>query len=130
VLPYIKSGGRLPKADNSRYNLQADGGIFQSPLNESAWSTKANDGWPGDETTRFPRSWANNKDAGVNNYADGCNSFSNSPARSTPGATIWEPSTSTAPSFRKSSSTAPQMKPPGDHMKRLRAIVTPYWYPY
>jgi len=78
LVPYIKSGGRPPKADSTRYNLQGDGGIFQSPLNQSAWSTKANDGWPGDETTRFPRSWANNKDAGVNNFAAGCTSFSNS----------------------------------------------------
>jgi prepilin-type N-terminal cleavage/methylation domain-containing protein len=78
VLPYIKSGGRAPKVDNTRYDMKGDGGVFQSPLNQSAWSTRANDGWPGDETTRFPRSWANNKDAGVNNFTAGCTSYSNS----------------------------------------------------
>jgi prepilin-type N-terminal cleavage/methylation domain-containing protein len=67
VVPYIKSGGRLPNPlGDGRYTAQGDGGIFQSPTNASAWSDAWQTGFPGDETTRFPRSYAANKDAGRN----------------------------------------------------------------
>ncbi len=70
VYPYIKSGGRSQASNQGSgntaglYNTRTDGGIFQSPLNAAAWSDTDNPGFPGDETTRFPRSWAANKDAG------------------------------------------------------------------
>lgn len=74
VLPYIKSGGRTgvdmaTGNKNGLYNLRGDGGLFQDPQNSAAWSDQggnATAGYPGDETTRFPRSYAANKDAGRN----------------------------------------------------------------
>jgi prepilin-type N-terminal cleavage/methylation domain-containing protein len=69
TVPYIKSGGRLPNpSGNGLYSARGDGGIFQSPLNEAAWSDANQSGFPGDETTRFPRSYAVNKDAGRNEF--------------------------------------------------------------
>ncbi|MEI7575861.1 MAG: prepilin-type N-terminal cleavage/methylation domain-containing protein [Armatimonadota bacterium] len=67
TVPYIKNGGR-PNTIAGGYNTTpGNGGIFQNPLNESAWSNALSDGngpgLPGDETTRFPRSYAVNKDA-------------------------------------------------------------------
>jgi prepilin-type processing-associated H-X9-DG protein len=69
IQPYIKNGGR-PAGTGAFFATPGTGGIFQSPMNESAWS---NDGrWfgsdPGDETTRYPRSYAANKDAGRNEF--------------------------------------------------------------
>ena len=67
TIPYIKSGGRLPNpTGNGLYTARGDGGLFQSPVNEAAWSDADQTGYPGDETTRFPRSYAVNKDAGRN----------------------------------------------------------------
>lgn len=76
TVPYIKNGGRPPATTNGGlYTFSGNGGIFQSQLNEAAWSSLAgNNGYPGDETTRFPRSYATNKDAGVNN-GSGCSSL-------------------------------------------------------
>jgi prepilin-type N-terminal cleavage/methylation domain-containing protein/prepilin-type processing-associated H-X9-DG protein len=70
ILPYIKSGGRAYNAGEP-YEQQGDGGIFQCIDNTTAWSTAkawgfGGTGKPGDETTRFPRSYAVNKDAGRN----------------------------------------------------------------
>lgn len=69
ALPYIKNGGR-PAGNGLFYGKPGNGGIFQSPLNSAAWSNA--DRWfgsdPGDETTRFPRSYAANKDAGRNEF--------------------------------------------------------------
>ncbi len=70
TLPYIKSGGRGTVVNGVFYSTPGNGGIFQSPLNQAAWSNA--DRWfgnePGDETTRFPRSYAVNKDAGRNEF--------------------------------------------------------------
>ncbi|MDX2065277.1 MAG: prepilin-type N-terminal cleavage/methylation domain-containing protein [Fimbriimonadaceae bacterium] len=70
VLPYIKNGGRPPQVNGQFYATPGNGGIFQSPLNQAAWSNAGR--WfgsdPGDETTRFPRSYAVNKDAGRNEF--------------------------------------------------------------
>lgn len=67
VLPYIKNGGRANLAGGLFNTTPGNGGIFQNPLNEAAWSNALSDGngpgYPGDETTRFPRSYAVNKDA-------------------------------------------------------------------
>lgn len=69
VYPYIKNGGR-PAGSGLFYGSPGNGGIFQAPLNQSAWSNA--DRWfgsePGDETTRFPRGYAVNKDAGRNEF--------------------------------------------------------------
>lgn len=68
IYPYIKSGGR-PYNNGQPYADHGDGGIFSCPDNTTAWSTA--DVWwtlahPGDESTRFPRGYAVNGNAGVN----------------------------------------------------------------
>ncbi|CCW36378.1 prepilin-type N-terminal cleavage/methylation domain-containing protein [Chthonomonas calidirosea] len=69
IYPYIKNGGRNYN-NGQTYNTSGDGGAFQCPDNTTAWaSSKAwglGPGQPGDETTRYPRSYAVNDDAGVN----------------------------------------------------------------
>jgi prepilin-type N-terminal cleavage/methylation domain-containing protein len=69
VLPYIKNGGKYPKPGEQPYTTaeRPDGGIFLSPTFDQGWAT--NDlpaGSSGDATTRFPRSYAINNDAGKN----------------------------------------------------------------
>lgn len=76
ILPYIKNGGRYPKPDGSMYTGSSDqnGGIFASPTWSGSWSgggLAANA--YGDETTRFPRSYAVNGDAGLNEGLKGSN---------------------------------------------------------
>ncbi len=68
--PYIKNGGRPTQANGLPWTTPGNGGIFQSPLNQAAWSNADNFAgtWPGDETSRFPRSYAANKDAGRNEF--------------------------------------------------------------
>ena len=70
--PYIKNGGR-PFNNGIPYTVPDNGGIFQSPISDAPWSdvTPIYWGWPlaqgpGDETTRFPRGYALNQDAGRN----------------------------------------------------------------
>lgn len=69
VFPYIRNGGR-PQSAGMFFGTPGNGGIFQGPLNQAAWSNAGR--WfgsePGDETTRFPRSYAVNKDAGRNEF--------------------------------------------------------------
>jgi prepilin-type N-terminal cleavage/methylation domain-containing protein/prepilin-type processing-associated H-X9-DG protein len=72
--PYIKNGGRGvgkdAAAQGTKYTTEGDGGVFQCPDNVAAWTAYSN--WwggtagPGDETTRFPRSYAVNNYAGFN----------------------------------------------------------------
>ena len=72
VYPYVKSGGRsanTARGSNGLYNFTGNGGIFQDPLNGAAWSDQGQSGYPGDETTRYPRSYAVNKGAGQTNSA-------------------------------------------------------------
>lgn len=72
ILPYIKNGGKYMKPDGSAYTGAdtKDGGVFCSPAydgcfaNLPAWGGV--NGMVGDETTRFPRSYAINEDAGRN----------------------------------------------------------------
>lgn len=70
VLPYIKNGGRYMKPDGTAYTGSSDqnGGIFASPAYSGSWAPNGLD-TPnsfGDATTRFPRSYALNGDAGIN----------------------------------------------------------------
>jgi len=64
--PYIKNGQR--GAVGTTYSTQGNGGIFQSPLSQNAWSSApvwwTITGGAGDETTRYPRSYAINMMAG------------------------------------------------------------------
>ena len=72
--PYIKSGGRgvgqSAAAQGVKYTTEGNGGVFQCPDNNAAWTAYSNwwggDAGPGDETTRFPRSYAVNNYAGFN----------------------------------------------------------------
>jgi len=67
VLPYIKNGGRPIPSDNSAYTTAGDGGIFQTPGYDGAWgAVPENANYHGDTTTRFPRSYSVNMDAGFN----------------------------------------------------------------
>ena len=69
VLPYIKNGGVYPPPGNAPTPaaMKGEGGIFKSPLAENPWSTvDVPAGSAGDQSTRFPRSYAVNNDAGKN----------------------------------------------------------------
>jgi len=77
VNPYVKSGGR-PYNDGIPYTKPGDGGIFQSPINSAVWSDVPplywgipSPGGPGDETSRFPRGYALNHGAGINERQNG-----------------------------------------------------------
>jgi len=67
--PYIKAGGSRSNQVGTAFQVPADGGIFQSPISGNAWSN-APVWWSlpgaGDETTRWPRSYAVNMSAGYN----------------------------------------------------------------
>jgi len=72
TLPYIKNGGKQYGAGET-YKQTSNGGIFESPMADAPWSdlSPTSWGWPemtgtGDETTRFPRSYALNHEAGYN----------------------------------------------------------------
>ena len=70
VYPYIKNGGR-PYNNGQPYADQGTGGVFMCPDNQAAWSTVKTFGFigtgtPGDESSRYPRSYAINDRAGVN----------------------------------------------------------------
>jgi len=69
TLPYIKAGGGRAGQVGTAFQSAGDGGIFQSPLSTNAWSN-APVWWgmpgAGDETTRYPRSYAVNMSAGKN----------------------------------------------------------------
>jgi len=67
--PYIKNGGSRVNTVGTAWQTASQGGIFESPLSGNAWS-KAPVWWSlpgaGDETTRWPRSYAVNMSAGFN----------------------------------------------------------------
>ena len=71
VYPYLKSGG-LPYNNGQPYANHGDGGVFVCPDNSATWSTAdvwwsiGAPGHMGDESTRFPRSYAVNSYAGIN----------------------------------------------------------------
>ncbi|CAN5558710.1 hypothetical protein BH11ARM2_BH11ARM2_24860 [soil metagenome] len=66
TLPYIKNGGRTTKDTGEYETKSGSGGMFQNPLSSVAWSLEGGSGGAGDETSRFPRSYAVNKGAGRN----------------------------------------------------------------
>lgn len=77
IYPYVKSGG-LPYNNGQPYANHGNGGVFVCPDNTAVWSNQAPYTWGGqdaayntpgaggDETTRFPRSYAVNKSAAEN----------------------------------------------------------------
>jgi prepilin-type N-terminal cleavage/methylation domain-containing protein/prepilin-type processing-associated H-X9-DG protein len=69
--PYIKNGGGRINNVGQVFTTPTDGGIFQSPLAAYPWGNggPASGRTPagaGDESTRFPRSYAVNNEAGAN----------------------------------------------------------------
>lgn len=69
--PYIKNGGGRVDSVGKVWNTPTDGGIFQSPLSMNPWSKAGpasgrDPAGVGDESTRFPRSYAVNNEAGAN----------------------------------------------------------------
>ncbi|HEY0867088.1 MAG TPA: prepilin-type N-terminal cleavage/methylation domain-containing protein [Fimbriimonas sp.] len=68
ILPYIKNGGKEKKADNSIYTRaeQGDGGVFAAPTFDGNWAPFVEENQTGDMTSRFPRAFALNCDAGKN----------------------------------------------------------------
>ena len=69
--PYIKNGGGRVNSVGQVFTTPTDGGIFQSPLAKYPWSNVGpasgrNPAGAGDESTRFPRSYAVNNEAGAN----------------------------------------------------------------
>jgi prepilin-type N-terminal cleavage/methylation domain-containing protein/prepilin-type processing-associated H-X9-DG protein len=71
VLPYIKNGGKYPKpgaSDVYSRAEQGDGGIFASPAYSGNWNSFTDSGrtYTGDSSSRFPRAYAVNGDAGKN----------------------------------------------------------------
>jgi prepilin-type N-terminal cleavage/methylation domain-containing protein/prepilin-type processing-associated H-X9-DG protein len=78
IYPYIKNGG-MPYNNGQPYATHSSGGVFACPDNSATWSNSGvwwgiasynTPGSGGDETTRFPRSYAVNHDAGVNEGND------------------------------------------------------------
>ncbi|MBN9500363.1 MAG: hypothetical protein BGO01_00605 [Armatimonadetes bacterium 55-13] len=70
VLPYIKNGGKQKKAGGGVYTAaeQGDGGIFAAPTYDGNWASYTDGGqtYRGDTSSRFPRAYALNCDAGKN----------------------------------------------------------------
>ena len=77
IYPYVKNGGR-PYNNGQAYTTEGNGGVFACPENSATWSGEPvwwnpytlpggtrSDG-VGDESTRYPRGYAVNSDAGVN----------------------------------------------------------------
>ena len=72
IEPYIKNGGRAYN-NGETYTVAGNGGVFQCPENTASWSNQPAvywGGWgptnPGDETSRYPRGYAINNQAGHN----------------------------------------------------------------
>ena len=72
IYPYLKSGGR-DYNNGLPYKDKGNGGLFVCPENSAIWSGApvwwdpySGSGGVGDETTRFPRAYAVNADAGGN----------------------------------------------------------------
>ncbi len=72
IYPYIKNGGRDYNGGVAN-TQEGSGGVFSCPENSATWSGAPvwwdpynGSGGIGDETTRFPRGYAVNTDAGVN----------------------------------------------------------------
>jgi len=84
IFPYVKSGG-LPYNNGQPYANHGSGGAFACPDNTALWSNESPHWWGindaayatagagGDETTRYPRSYAVNGWAGIDDTGDGNN---------------------------------------------------------
>ncbi len=74
IYPYMKNGGHdYQLGPNNVYAATSGGGVFLCPDNGAAWSTAGHGGKTstnqtatGDESSRFPKSYAVNADAGLN----------------------------------------------------------------
>lgn len=68
IQPYVKNGGR--PMNGLFYSQPGDGGIYTDPLNQASWSDadSITAGVFGDETSRYPRGYAVNKDAGRDEF--------------------------------------------------------------
>ena len=70
IYPYIKNGGLpiLPPGQFYSRAQQNDGGIFGAPTYDGTWQRFQDSGatYFGDTSSRFPRGWALNADAGKN----------------------------------------------------------------
>lgn len=94
LAPYIKSGGR--PLTGQIYGTPGSGGLFQCPENPAAWSTAqawgfTTAGAAGDETSRWPRSYALNDDLGGNelgNVAEFWGTVTGFPSGVTPSSSI------------------------------------------
>ncbi len=76
IFPYVKNGGGYPNVSGSYYTMSQrhSGGIFESPTWSGNWAyapdlPPLSDG--GDSSTRFPRSYVVNCDAGKNEGING-----------------------------------------------------------
>ena len=73
ILPYIKNGGLYPIPGGGVYpkSQQGNGGIFASPAYDGNWAQFTDSGvtYYGDTSSRFPRAYAVNDDAGKNEFA-------------------------------------------------------------
>jgi prepilin-type N-terminal cleavage/methylation domain-containing protein/prepilin-type processing-associated H-X9-DG protein len=92
IYPYVKSGGR-PYNNGQTYTTPGSGGVFQCPENSAAWSAQTVvywGGWgpgePGDETTRYPRSYAINDHAGNNEGSNFWGSWTGPGSLTAPGS--------------------------------------------
>jgi len=77
ISPYVKNGGQ-PYNNGIPYTVPSNGGIYLCPISDANWSdiSPLYWGWPaaqgpGDMTTRWPRAYAMNTDAGVNENGQG-----------------------------------------------------------
>jgi len=74
IYPYMKNGGHdYQLGPNNLYAATSGGGVFLCPDNGAAWSTAGHGGHTaggalatGDESSRFPKSYGINADAGLN----------------------------------------------------------------
>ncbi len=70
IQPYVKNGGR-PYNNAELYTTPGNGGVFECPIADDNWSDVSPIWWgmpptgPGDVTTRFPRGYSMNTDAGI-----------------------------------------------------------------
>lgn len=88
ILPYIKNGGKPPKPGGGFYTTaeqSGGGGIFAAPTYDGNWAQYSDGGntYAGDTSSRFPRAYALNCDAGKNeNEGD--------PDINSEDATLWQ----------------------------------------
>lgn len=94
VLPYIKNGGKPVKVGGGFYTAaeQGDGGIFQAPTYDGNWASFTDSGntYRGDTSSRFPRAYALNVDAGKNEGMGDQSHIDNEDATIWTRAFVWD----------------------------------------